>query len=255
MVKGLERFREYFAGQEANYALIGGAACDILFVEAGLPFRATRDFDIVLCVEAVSAQFGTVIAEFLAAGGYQARERSTGQREYYRFHRPSDQTFPAMIELFARRPNMPLLPDDAQLSPISVEEEVISLSAILLDDNYFKALRGALRVIDGISLVDERILIPFKARAYLDLSRRKAHGQHINAKNIRKHCGDVFRLVQLLPGEGNFKLAGPVFNDIREFLKQALIDRDFDYGALNLPILFDDATTILTRFYLLDNSE
>ena len=31
MVKGLERFREHFKGHEASYALIGGAACDILF--------------------------------------------------------------------------------------------------------------------------------------------------------------------------------------------------------------------------------
>ena len=104
MVKGLDRFREHFAGQEANYALIGGAACDILFGQAGLTFRATRDFDIVLCVEVVSANFGTVFAEFLQAGGYQARERSTGRREFYRFHRPSDETFPAVIELFARGP-------------------------------------------------------------------------------------------------------------------------------------------------------
>ena len=44
MVKGLDRFREYFAGHEDGYALIGGAAGDILFGEAGLPFRATNDF-------------------------------------------------------------------------------------------------------------------------------------------------------------------------------------------------------------------
>lgn len=31
MVKGLERFREYFAGHESSYALIGGVACHILF--------------------------------------------------------------------------------------------------------------------------------------------------------------------------------------------------------------------------------
>ena len=72
MVKGLDRFREYFAGHEDGYALIGGAACDILFGEAGLPFRATKDFDIVLCVEVVSVEFGTVFADFLEAGGYRA---------------------------------------------------------------------------------------------------------------------------------------------------------------------------------------
>ena len=73
------------AATVASYALIGGAACDIVFGEAGLPFRATKDFDIVLCVEVVGAEFGTVFADFLEAVGYRARERSTGRREFYRW--------------------------------------------------------------------------------------------------------------------------------------------------------------------------
>ena len=30
MVKGLEKFKEYFAGFEDNYVIIGGTACDII---------------------------------------------------------------------------------------------------------------------------------------------------------------------------------------------------------------------------------
>lgn len=105
MVIGLDRFQELSAWHEDSYALIGGAACDIVFGEAGPPFRATRDFDIVLCAEVVGAGFAQVFADFLDAGGYQARQRSTGRREYYRLHQPSDEGFPAMIELFARRPD------------------------------------------------------------------------------------------------------------------------------------------------------
>src|SRR5690554_642280 len=48
----------------------------------------------VLSVEVVDAAFGTAFKEFLDAGGYQARERSTGEKEFYRFHKPSDQGFP-----------------------------------------------------------------------------------------------------------------------------------------------------------------
>ena len=29
MVKGLEKFKEYFTGFEDNYVIIGGTACDI----------------------------------------------------------------------------------------------------------------------------------------------------------------------------------------------------------------------------------
>ena len=231
MVMGLGRFREHFAGHEECYALIGGAACDILFGEVGLPFRATKGFDIVLCVEAVSAEFATVFASFLDAGGYRARERYSGQREFYRFHRPSDDTYPAMIEIFVHRPETQPLPDSAKLSPIPVEEDVISLSAILLDNDYFEALQDMRVVIDGISLIDERILIPFKARAFLDLSRFRSRGENIDSRHIRKHRGDVFRLIQLLPGEGELNVAGPIRADLA------------------------DAIALLSRYYRLDKTD
>ena len=254
MVKGADRFREYFAGHEDSYALIGGAACDILFGEAGLPFRATNDFDIVLCVEVVSVNFGRAFAVFLEAGGYRARERSTGRREFYRFHRPADETFPAMIELFARRPDTLKLPYAAELSPIPVEEDVISLSAILLDDDYFEALQNARRVVDDISLIGETILIPLKARAFLDLSRRKANGEDVDARHIRKHRADVFRLAQLLPGTGNLPLAEPIRADLAAFLEQVASDPDFDYKALKLALPLSEAMAVLDGYYQLSTS-
>ena len=42
MVTGIDRFREYFAAHEDQYAIIGGAACDLLFGTAGLDFKASR---------------------------------------------------------------------------------------------------------------------------------------------------------------------------------------------------------------------
>lgn len=39
---------------------------------------------------------------FLNNGGYQARERARGGKEFYRFHRPTTPGFPYMIELFSR---------------------------------------------------------------------------------------------------------------------------------------------------------
>ncbi len=48
MVAGIEKFREYFVAHKDQYAIIGGAACDLLFNAAGLDFRATKDTDILL---------------------------------------------------------------------------------------------------------------------------------------------------------------------------------------------------------------
>ena len=45
MVTGINTFKEYFAGYENQYVLIGGAACDIIFSNNNASFRATRDLD------------------------------------------------------------------------------------------------------------------------------------------------------------------------------------------------------------------
>ena len=176
MVAGIEKFREHFAGHEDHYAIIGGAACDLLSDAAGLPFRATKDIDMVLCVEVVDPAFGAAFKAFLDAGGYRARERSDGKKEFYRFHRPSDQSFPFMIELFSQKSGMLDLPEDAALTPIPVEEDIVSLSAILLDEGYYDAMQAAKRKFDGVTVIDETLLIPFKARAFLDLAARLEAG-------------------------------------------------------------------------------
>ena len=104
MVAGIDKFREHFAGHEGQYALIGGTACDLLFANAGINFRATKDFDMVLCVEVVDEAFSAAFAAFLEGGGYETRQKNDGHKEYFRFYKPADKTYPYMIELFSRKP-------------------------------------------------------------------------------------------------------------------------------------------------------
>ena len=146
------------------------------------------------------------------------------------------------------------LSEGAELAPVPVEEGVISRSAILLGDNYFDALRHMRHVVDDMSLVYERILIPIKARAYLDLAQRRVNGESVDARHIRKQRADVFRLTQLLQGEGRLALADSMRAGLGEFLGQALADPGFDYAALRRPFTLDDATAILGRYYRLDSS-
>ena len=54
MVRGLDKFREHFAGFGDRYVLIG-AASYLVMNEAGVEFRATKDLDIVLCTESLDA--------------------------------------------------------------------------------------------------------------------------------------------------------------------------------------------------------
>lgn len=74
MVRGLDIFRDHFQNYADRYVLIGGAACDIAMTSAGLEFRATKDLDIVLCVEAMDPAFVQAFWDFV-------RGRVRGQRE------------------------------------------------------------------------------------------------------------------------------------------------------------------------------
>ena len=47
-MRGIDKFKERFAGHDGEYVLIGGGACDLLLGEAGQDFRATKDLDLVL---------------------------------------------------------------------------------------------------------------------------------------------------------------------------------------------------------------
>ena len=75
MVRGQAIFQEWFKDFENQYVLIGGTAASITMEEAGVPFRCTKDLDIVLHVEVLTPAFGQKFWEFVQAGGYQKMER------------------------------------------------------------------------------------------------------------------------------------------------------------------------------------
>jgi hypothetical protein len=53
MIRGLDLFREHFADYRKAFVLIGGVACHEWLATQGLEFRATKDMDTVLIVEAL----------------------------------------------------------------------------------------------------------------------------------------------------------------------------------------------------------
>lgn len=138
MVRGIESFREWFKGYEEQYAIIGGTACDLLMADEGLSFRATKDIDLVLIIEAVNASFGRRFWEYITVAGYEHRAKSSGNPQFYRFTKPRSEEYPFMVELFSRKPDSISLPEDATLSPVPFDDEISSLSAILLDNDYYE---------------------------------------------------------------------------------------------------------------------
>ena len=200
MVTGIDSFKEWFKGSEEQYAIIGGTACDILMTEEGLDFHATKDIDLVLIIQAVDANFGKKFWE---------------------------------IELFTRKLDAIQLPEDAVLTPLPMDEDISSLSAILLDDDYYEFLKQGKVTVDGGTVLDAAYLIPFKAKAWMDLTDRKAAGEHVDSKNIKKHKNDVFRLTELIDPTAKVVAPQGVYADIQEFV-QRMKNENVDIKQLGL---------------------
>ena len=220
MVNGINIFREHFSNFKNQYTVIGGFACDILMSDAGLDFRQTADIDMVLIVEALTADFAKAFWTFIEDGGYQARQRSNGKPEFYRFVDPTNPSYPKMIELFSRPQSNVVLQADIHLMPLHIDDEVSSLSAILLNDDYYHFLLEGRTVTDGISILDAEHIVPLKMKAWLDLKNKKAEGIHVNSRDIKKHRLDVFRLFQLVRENQRIAVPKSVREDITQFITQ-----------------------------------
>lgn len=248
MVKGLDTFREYFKDFEEQYVLIGGAACDILFASNEGQFRATRDLDMVLIVEALTQEFGDKFWEFIESGKYRNKATNTGNPQFYRFDKPENDSYPKMIELFARTDFK--LKEMNGLTPIHIDDEVSSLSAILLNEDYYSVLLSGKVVVQELSVLRPEYLLLFKAKAFLDLSARKANGEHVDSRDIKKHKNDILRIAIEFVLEKTDVLPENVHTDMKDFIEK-LKEEPFDknllkaYGLAN-----DDVVDRLKQLYL-----
>ena len=229
MVAGLVKFKEYFEDYTDSYVLIGGAACDILFTENEADFRATRDLDMVLIVEALTPEFAGIFWDFIKDGDYRHISGSTGKPQFYRFDKPQVDGFPKMIELFSRTDFE--LKNQVGITPLHVDDDISSLSAILLDDDYYQTLLEGRTVENGFSVLRPEYLILFKAKAYLDLRSRKANGEKIDSADIKKHKKDVLRLAVEMVLNPVSSLTESVFRDISLFV-ETLREDEFDQNSL-----------------------
>lgn len=248
MVTGIEKFKERFARFEGMYALIGGVACGLLMDDAGIDFRATKDFDMVLIVEAIDSEFGKAFWDFVAEGGYEIREKSNGEPEFYRFRKPSDASFPKEIELFSRKSDVLTYSEDSRLTPIHISDEISSLSAILLNDEYYSFLKNGLVLIDEIQVLNYTHIIPFKAKAWLDLKSRKERGEAVDSKNVLKHKRDVFRLSQLIAESDSVILPEEIRRDMQDFVS-VMENDDIDLNSISVLGTKEEILAVLKTVY------
>ena len=218
MVKGLRLFRDHFERFTESYAIIGGAAASEWFAKENYEFRVTKDIDIVILIESLDDSFLQRFWEFVKLGAYEVKQRSDESHRYYRFAKPQDASYPDMLELFSRSLEGLKLRDEQTIVPIPKDEDASSLSAILMDQDYYRIVLDFRQINNGLPLITPPGIILLKSRAWLDLRQREQAGEKVDSKHIKKHRNDVFRLAMLLPAEKSFSIPLSVHGDFQRFL-------------------------------------
>jgi len=206
---------------EGSYVLIGGAASHILEDEAQLVPRATKDLDIILIVEALSDEFVSKFWSFVKNAGYEHIQKGSGKAEFYRFQKPVDNTCPSQIELFSRVPDSISAPKGLSVTPIPTGEDLSSLSAIIMDDEYYRYTVENSDLVQGIHIARSNALICLKTCAYLNLKESAAKGERVDSDDIAKHRNDIIRLGLTLTGEQSFTVPSGIREDLIKFFEES----------------------------------
>lgn len=241
-VKGLNLFVAHFKGLEEQYVLIGGAACSVWLAHRDVDFRMTKDIDLVLIVEGLVPAFVQRFWDFVSQGGYQVYRLQSGKKALYRFDHPAQAGYPAQIELLSRKPFE--TPRQCRVMPLPAGGGVASLSVILMEDDYYRFVVAARQVVDGVPIIPAHGLIPLKARAWLDLTERRAQGDaSVRTEDIRKH-----RLAVALESVDRFSLPAAIGKDLSRLLA------NFPVGSPDWPAIrrslggaLPDPETIINR--------
>ncbi len=201
-MEGLDKFGEAFADFSDNYVIIGGTACDITMKDTVVRARATHDIDMIVIVENMTESFANRFWQFVREAGYrpEKRRQELGEPVKYELYRFVDghDGYPQMIELLSRHPDVLGEPKGVVIEPLPTAENVSSLSAIIMDDDFYHFTIEHSCLTNGIRHADSTALIALKARAYLNLMADKYAGKHVNSKDIKKHRSDVLKNVVIM---------------------------------------------------------
>lgn len=234
-MEGLDKFREAFEAYSDNYVIIGGTACDITMSSTAVRPRATHDIDMIVIVEKMSPDFAERFWQFIREGGYrpEKRHRPEGEPPKYELYRFLDSKpgYPEMIELLSRHPDILGEPKGLTIEPIPMDDDLSSLSAIIMDDDLYHFTIEHSHLTDGIRHADSAALIALKTRAYLNLLQEKQVGKHVNTKDIKKYRSDVLKNLVIME-EAEVEAQESIVNCITDF---AAAIRN-DWAALAEPL-------------------
>ena len=172
--------------------------------------------------------------DFIEKGKYGIRSQSQREKKYYRFDKPEDEIYPECIELFSRIPEGINFEGFGHITPIPVDEDISSLSAILLDSEYYSLITRGCIELGGLSCLKPEFIILLKAKAWLDMNLRLANGERIDSKDIRKHKNDIIRLFPLLNPGMRIDIPEAIQDDLKEYLNAIAEDKTINLRDLGI---------------------
>lgn len=218
--RGLSHFQQYCKDLEEMYVVVGGFAT-VMLLDEGLGDghgKATHDIDLVL-LTTCSIEMSQRIKQYVQEGKYEIQKGNKDQYHYYRFVKPEIEGFAKEIELFASNENDLKLDDSQRIIPIDPEEGLYSLSAIMLDPEYFEMIKNNVTMSVVAPCTNTQATIMLKMSAFFDLKAR-------NDNKWKKHRQDILKLSLLLTGEERLQMTGRMVKDFESFMTH--LEKDVD---------------------------
>lgn len=215
MIKGLNKFKEFFRDYTGSYVIVGGVATFLILNELDpVKPKATKDIDMVIFAKEDN-EFIERLKLFLNHGEYDAEVSKGGEKRFYRFVNPKQIDYPEMIEVFVRKDSKVDLDPNQVAIPIDSDKNIDSLSALLLDEEYFELVKKNVIDKDGLQIINHLALIPLKAKAYIDI---KARGE--NSLHWKKHRSDILNTLININSREVYNLSANIKIDLNNFISQ-----------------------------------
>ena len=204
----------------------------------------------ILIMEDNFPEFASVFWEYIKEGGYRCGWKNDDNMHFYRFTE-GKLGYPTRIELFSRKTGYHLKIEEG-IIPLYIDDDTSSLSAILLNDDFYSFMMSGRKVVDGIGVLGAEHLIPFKMYAWINLVDRKASGEHVNEKDIKKHKYDVFRLLQIVTAGIRVESSGLVKDSIQRYIADISVLDASENRLLQMGLPFDrdQGVELLREIYL-----
>lgn len=244
---GLSHFQEFFKDLDEHYVVVGGFAT-VMLLDSELEGhgKATHDIDLVL-LTTTSMEISERIKQYITEGQYDIQQGKKDQFQYYRFVNPKTKNFAKEIELFASNENDLKLDEGQRIIPIDPEEGLYSLSAIMLDQEYFELIKNNVDDSAGIApCTNTQATIMLKMSAFHDL---RENGD----KKWKKHRRDILKLTLLLTGEERIEMSGRMNKDFESFI--AHLEEEVDQKMIKsivdkLPVEKEDVIEVLNKVFV-----